>query len=132
MIFQGSLDLLSPLWICTCKIHNLNTGLVLLAHRYLCKSFTSFNLHYFYYSQIVTRGKIVDAYWDQVSNQIVKPLTDDLQEKLSPGGRFIVFYCDLRTGEVVADAIKVSVTPRCKGEGVSNCLITKLFRKKLV
>ena len=78
----------------------------------------------------MTRGKIVDAYWDQVSNQIVKPLTDDLQEKLSPGGRFIVFYCDLRTGEVVADAIKVSVTPRCKGEGVSNCLITKLFRKK--
>ena len=61
----------------------------------------------------------MDATWERQSNEAVKILTDDLQEQISPSGRYIIFYCDERTNEVVADAIKFTLTPRCKGQGVS-------------
>ena len=69
--------------------------------------------------QIVARGKIVETSYERPNNEAVKTLTEDLHKSISPSGRYIIFYCDTRTGEVVADSIKLTVEPTCKGEGVS-------------
>ena len=69
--------------------------------------------------QLISRGEIIDTEFERKNNEPVKILTNSLQEKLSPSGRYVVFYVDTSTNEVVADSIKVSVTPRCKGQDVS-------------
>ena len=69
--------------------------------------------------QIVTRGKIVETSYEPPNNNMFKPLTEDLLESISPSGRYIIFCCDTRTGEVIADSIKLTVEPTCKSEGVS-------------
>ena len=76
-----------------------------------------------FFFQFISRGEIIEMEYERRNNEPVKILTPGLQEKLSPSGRYVVFYVDTVSNEVVADSIKVSVSPRCKGQDVS----TKMF-----
>lgn len=46
-------------------------------------------------------------------------LRDELKTDLSPRGRFVVMGVDRSNGSLVADSMRIDLTGKCKGRGVS-------------
>ncbi|XP_053388991.1 A.superbus venom factor 2-like [Mercenaria mercenaria] len=71
-----------------------------------------------YGSEVVVRGKIVYTKFKWAANQFSERIVEELQEKVSPNARVLVFYIDKSTHELVADSVKFDVNKKCRGEGL--------------